>query len=341
VLAAAAALMGGTGRWIGKYRARLTDIAFPKPADPAPAFPTGIEADYPGVTPLRVAADDFYRVDTRLDVPIVDIDGWSLKIDGMVDKEITLTFDDLLAMPLIERDITLTCVSNSVGGPYVGGARWIGVRLTDLLEMAGVQDGVDQIFSTDVDGMTIGTPYELATDGRDAMIALGMNGEALPREHGYPARMVVPGLYGFISACKWIERITLTTYEAKDSYWTKRDWATDAPIKISSRIDTPKVLETIDAGETFIGGIAWAQQNGGVATVQVQIDGGAWQDAQLGPSAGNDYWRQWYLPWQAEAGSHNLSCRVIDGAGNTQSTARMNPFPEGSSGIQQLIVTVA
>jgi DMSO/TMAO reductase YedYZ molybdopterin-dependent catalytic subunit len=341
VLAATAAVTGGAGRWIGKYRARLTDIAFPRPADPAPAFPTGIEADYPGITPLRVPTDEFYRVDTRLDVPIVDIDGWSLKIDGMVDKELELTFDDLLAMPLIERDITLTCVSNSVGGPYVGGARWIGVSLTDLLELAGVQDGVDQIFSTDVDGMTIGTPYELATDGRDAMIALGMNGAALPREHGYPARMVVPGLYGFISACKWIERITLTTYAAKDSYWTKRDWATDAPIKISSRIDTPKVLETIDAGDTFIGGIAWAQQNGGVAQVQVQIDGGAWQDAMLGPSAGNDYWRQWYFPWQAEPGSHNLSCRVIDGMGNTQSTARMNPFPEGSTGIQQLIVKVA
>ena len=341
VLAATAAVMGGAGRWIGHYRARLTDIVFPKPADPAPAFPAGIEADYPGVTPLRVATNDFYRVDTRLDVPIVDIDGWTLKIDGMVDKELELTFDDLLAMPLIERDITLTCVSNSVGGPYVGGARWIGVRLADLLEMAGVKDGVDQIFSTDVDGMTIGTPYALATDGRDAMIALGMNGEALPREHGYPARMVVPGLYGFISACKWIERITLTTYADDDSYWTKRDWATEAPIKISSRIDTPKVLETIDAGETFIGGIAWAQQNGGVATVQVQIDGGAWQDAELGPSAGNDYWRQWYYPWTAEPGSHNLSCRVVDGRGNTQSDVRMNPFPEGSSGIQNLIVKVA
>ena len=341
MLAAAAAVMGGTGRLIGKYRGRLTDIAFPKPADPAPAFPNGIEADYPGITSLRIPNDDFYRVDTRLDVPIVEIDGWTLKIDGMVDKELEFTFDDLLGMPLIERDITLTCVSNSVGGPYVGGARWIGVRLTDLLEMAGVKAGVDQIFSTDVDGMTIGTPYELATDGRDAMIALGMNGEALPREHGYPARMVVPGLYGFISACKWIERITLTTYADKDSYWTERDWATDAPIKISSRIDTPKVLENIDAGETFIGGVAWAQQNGGVAKVQVQVDGGAWQDAMLGPSAGNDYWRQWYLPWTAEPGSHNISSRVIDGNGETQSAARMDPFPEGSSGIQQLIVKVA
>jgi DMSO/TMAO reductase YedYZ molybdopterin-dependent catalytic subunit len=186
----------------------------------------------------------------------------------MVDQRLTFTFDDLLAMPLIERDITLTCVSNSVGGPYVGGARWLGVRLTDLLEQAGVQAGVDQIFSTDVDGMTIGTPYELATDGRDAMIALAMNGEALPREHGYPARMVVPGLYGFISGCKWIERITLTTYAERDAYWTKRDWATHAPIKISSRIDTPRALEIVASGDTFIGGIAWAQQHGGVATVR-------------------------------------------------------------------------
>jgi DMSO/TMAO reductase YedYZ molybdopterin-dependent catalytic subunit len=340
-LAVAAAVMGGAGRMIGDYRRRLTDITFPRAADPAPAFPAGIEKQYPGITPLRVPTGDFYRVDTRLDVPIIDIDDWTLTIDGMVDKELELTFADLLKMPLIERDITLTCVSNSVGGPYVGGARWLGVRLTDLLDMAGVQDGVDQVFATDVDGMTIGTPYDLATDGRDAMLALAMNGEALPREHGYPARVVIPGLYGFISATKWVTRITLTTYADKDSYWTERDWSTNAPIKISSRIDTPKVLEKIAAGDTFIGGVAWAQENGGVAKVQVQVDGSAWQDAVLGPSAGNDYWRQWYYPWTAEAGSHNLSCRVVDGNGNVQSDVRANPFPEGSSGIQQLIVTVA
>ncbi len=341
VLAVAAVAMGGAGRLIGRARGRITDIAFPQPAEPAPGFPTGIERQVPGVTPLRVPTGDFYRVDTRLDVPIVDVDDWTLTIDGLVDRELRFTFGDLLAMPLIERDITLTCVSNSVGGPYVGGARWIGVRLTDLLDRAGVHDGVDQVLSTDVDGMTIGTPYELATDGRDAMIALGMNGSALPREHGYPARMVVPGLYGFISACKWIERITLTTYAERDSYWTDRDWATHAPIKISSRIDTPKVLETIDAGDTVIGGIAWAQQNGGVAQVQVQVDGGPWQDAQLGPSAGNDYWRQWHLPWTAEPGTHNLACRVVDGLGHTQTAVRAEPFPEGASGIQTLIVKVA
>lgn len=341
LLTLAAVALGSAGRLIGDARKKISDIAFPKPASPAPALPQGIEGDYPGITAFRTANSDFYRVDTRLDVPVVDIDGWTLRIDGMVDNELEFSFQDLLDMPLIERDITMTCVSNSVGGPYIGSARWLGVRLTDLLERAGVQEGVDQMLSTDFDGMTIGTPYELAVDGRDAMIALAMNGEPLPREHGYPVRMVIPGLYGFISACKWIERITMTTYAEEESYWTQRDWATDAPIKISSRIDTPKVLEEIEAGDTFIGGVAWAQQNGGVAKVQVQVDGGSWQDAELGPSAGNDYWRQWYFPWKAESGTHNLACRVIDGNGNTQTDVRMEPFPEGSSGIQTLIVNVA
>ena len=246
-------------------------------------------------------------------------------------------------MPLIERDITLTCVSNSVGGPYVGGARWLGVRLTDLLDLAGVQARRDQILSTDVDGMTISTPLELATDGRDAMIAIGMNGEALPREHGFPARMVVPGLYGFISACKWITRITLTTYADKDAYWTKRDWATDAPIKISSRIDTPKALSTIDAGDTVIGGVAWAQQNGGVAKVEVQIDGGAWQDAQLGPSApATTTGASGTSPGRPSPAQHNLALPRRRRRGQRpRPPPATDPFPEGSSGIQEIIVTVA
>jgi DMSO/TMAO reductase YedYZ molybdopterin-dependent catalytic subunit len=340
-LALAAAVLGGAGRYIGKVRSRLEDIALPRPADPAGAFPAGLESQYKDITPFRISNDDFYRVDTRLDVPIIDQDEWTLTIDGDVDKEITLTFDDLLAMELIERDITLTCVSNSVGGKYVGGARWLGVRLTDLLDLAGVGSKADQIFATDVDGMTISTPLALATDGRDAMLAIGMNGEVLPREHGFPARVVIPGLYGFISATKWVTRLTLTTYEEKQSYWTEREWATDAPIKISSRIDTPKPLATLDQGENIIGGVAWAQQNGGVGKVQVRVDGGAWEDAELGPSAGNDYWRQWFYRWDAQQpGQHNLAARVIDGNGNEQVTARATPFPEGASGIQELIVNV-
>jgi DMSO/TMAO reductase YedYZ molybdopterin-dependent catalytic subunit len=341
VLAAAAAAMGGAGRWITSYRTRPENIDLPKATDPAPAFPAGLDDKVSGITPLRTPTGDFYRVDTRLTLPVVGADSWSLTIDGDVDREVTFSFDDLLAMDLIERDITLTCVSNDVGGKYVGGARWLGVPLVDLLDRAGIgHTGADQILSTDVDGMTISTPLDLATDGRDAMIAVGMNGAALPREHGFPARMVVPGLYGFVSACKWITRMTLTTYAEQDAYWTQRDWATDAPIKIASRIDTPKPLSTVPAGRTFIGGIAWAQHQGGVRGVEVRIDGGGWEQAELGPSAGQDYWRQWYLPWDAEKGQHTLAVRATNGRGEDQTAARATPFPDGSSGIQQIVVTV-
>ena len=244
-------------------------------------------------------------------------------------------------MDVIERDITLTCVSNDVGGPYVGGARWLGVRLKDVLDRAGIANTkADQLFSTDVEGFTTSTPIDLALDGRDAMIAFGMNGEPLPREHGFPARMVVPGLYGFISACKWIERITLTNYADHEAYWTQRGWATDAPIKVASRIDTPKSFEEIKSGDTFIGGVAWAQHHG-IEKVEVQIDGGAWQQARLGPSAGNDYWRQWYLPWTAKPGEHNLAVRATTKDGDVQTSARALPFPDGASGLQKIIVRVA
>lgn len=341
-LAIAAAAMGGAGRWIASYRTNLTDVALPAPADPAGPFPAGLDDRVPGISPFRTPTSDFYRVDTRLTLPIVDQDSWTLTIDGDVEQEVTFTFDELLEMPLIERDITLTCVSNEVGGTYVGAARWLGVPLVDLLDRAGIdRTGADQILSTDVDGMTISTPLDIATDGRDAMIAVGMNGASLTREHGFPARMVVPGLYGFVSACKWITRMTLTTYAAEDAYWTERDWATDAPIKISSRIDTPKPLSTVEPGRTVIGGIAWAQHQGGVAKVEVRVDGGPWQEARLGPDAGNDYWRQWYLPWTAETGQHMLAVRAIDGEGDVQTAVRTTPFPEGSSGVQEIVVNVA
>jgi DMSO/TMAO reductase YedYZ molybdopterin-dependent catalytic subunit len=341
VIGAAAAVLGGAGRWIARYRTRPEDVTLPAAADPAPPLPVGLDDKVPGISSFRTGNDDFYRVDTRLDVPIVSIGGWTLTIDGDVETELTFTFDELAAMPLIERDITLTCVSNSVGGRYVGGARWLGVRLTDLLELAGVGERADQLLATDVDGMTIGTPLELAMDGRDAMVAIGMNGEALPREHGFPARVVIPGLYGFISATKWVTRLTLTTYAERDSYWTQRGWATHAPIKLSSRIDTPRAFETVKAGQVLIGGVAWAQRQGGVDRVEVRIDGGAWQEARLGPDAGSDYWRQWYLPWDARPGDHLLAVRAVDGEGDLQTSVRALPFPEGSSGIQDLQVSVA
>jgi DMSO/TMAO reductase YedYZ molybdopterin-dependent catalytic subunit len=338
-VAAIAAAGGYAGRVIAHSRQAIGDIVLPGAHSPAPPFPRGLDDKVKGITPFRTDAADFYRVDTRLSLPLVDAGSWSLTIDGDVRREQTLSFDDLLAMPLIERDITLTCVSNDIGGPYISGARWLGVRLTDLLDRAGVGTTADQILSTDVDGMTISTPLALATDGRDAMIAVGMNGGPLPRAHGFPARMVVPGLYGFISACKWISRMTLTTYADDTAYWTDRGWATDAPIKIESRIDTPNGLH-VKAGKTFIGGIAWAQPVG-VAKVEVQIDGGPWRQATLGPSAGNDYWRQWYLPWDATPGSHQVASRATDRKGRVQTAVRATPFPDGASGIQKLVVAVA
>ena len=313
-LAVAAAAMGGVGRWVASLRADPSDVTLPAPTDPAPPFPQGLEDKVNGISSFRTPNDDFYRIDTRLTLPTLGVEDYELVIDGDVENEQTFSFDDLTKMDLIERDITLTCVSNDVGGPYVGGARWLGVRLTDLLDLAGVGDTADQILSTDVDGMTISTPLKVATDGRDAMIAIGMNGEALPREHGFPVRMVVPGLYGYVSACKWITRMTLTTYDEQEAYWTERDWAIDAPIKISSRIDTPKSFEDIKAGDTFIAGVAWAQDRG-IGKVEVQIDGNAWQEVELGPSAGVDYWRQWFMPWQAESGEHTLAVRATSQEG--------------------------
>lgn len=339
-LAAAAVTMGAVGRRVTSYRLRGTDVTLPAAGDPAPSFPQGLEQMYDGITPLRTPTEDFYRVDTRLTLPTIDAESWTLTIDGDVEREVTLSFDDLTAMPTIERDITLTCVSNEVGGPYVGGARWLGVPLKDVLDKAGIDaTSADQILSTDVDGMTISTPLGVALDGRDAMLAIGMNGGPLPREHGFPVRMVVPGLYGFVSACKWITRMTLTTYDAQQAYWTDRDWAIDAPIKISSRIDTPKALSDTQAGTVVVGGIAWAQHVG-IEKVEVRIDGEAWQPARLGPQVNDDYWRQWFFEWDAEPGQHFVSCRATNKDGEVQAPVRMAPFPEGSSGLQEIAVTI-
>ncbi len=342
VMAAAAVAMGYAGRQIASARGKIKDFALPKPASPAPALPEGLETTYAGISPFRTANDKFYRVDTRLTLPVIDLDTWTLTIDGDVEDEVSFTFDDLLGMDLIERDITLTCVSNDIGGPYVSATRFTGVRLTDLLERAGVAGSADQILSTDVDGMTISTPLDLATDGRDAMIAIAMDGKPLPREHGYPARMVVPGLYGYVSACKWITRMTLTTYAEKSAYWTDRGWKTDAPIKLMSRIDTPRPLSQVKAGKTFIGGVAWHQHQG-LKAVQVRIDGGEWRDATLGPDGGDDYWRQWYLEWDAGdagPGQHMLAVRALDADSEPQTAARATPFPDGATGVQSIAVTV-
>ena len=340
-LAAAAAVMGGAGRWITGYRTRPENVDLPAAADPAPRLPAGLDDKVPGISPFRTPTDDFYRVDTRLSLPVVSLGSWSLTIDGDVDREVTFSFDDLAAMRLVERDITLTCVSNDIGGRYVGAARWLGVPLTDLLEKAGIGNtSADQILSTDVDGMTISTPLDLATDGRDAMIAIGMNGEPLPQEHGFPARMVVPGLYGFVGATKWLTRMTLTTYAEQDAYWTQRDWATDAPIKISSRIDTPKPLSTIDAGRTVIGGVAWAQHQRGSRRSRCASTAATGRRPGWARRPGWTTGASGTCPGPPRRASTPSPCAPSTVRATTQTAARATPFPDGSSGIQSIVVTV-
>ena len=339
LLAAGAAAATGVGQWLTGLRADPSDVTLPDPTKALDALPDGL--DVRGVSPFVTPNRDFYRIDTRLTLPTVSADDWTLTIDGDVDREVTFSYDDIAAMPLVERDITLTCVSNEVGGPYVGAARWLGVPLTDLLDRAGIDGtGADQILSTDVDGMTISTPLEVALDGREPLLAIGMNGEPLPKAHGFPARLVTPGLYGYVGSTKWVTRLTLTTYAEQVAYWTERDWATDAPIKVSSRIDTPRPLSRSDAGPLWIAGVAWAQQRG-VAKVEVRVDGGAWRAAELGPSAGVDYWRQWKYRWDATPGQHLLAVRATTEDGEVQTAVRAKPFPDGSSGIQEIAVAVA
>ncbi|MFD5002583.1 sulfite oxidase [Streptomyces mutabilis] len=321
------------------------DTDLPPPASPAPAVPRGTQLRVAGVSPFFTPSDDFYRVDTALVVPKVDATAWRLRIHGEgVTREKTLTFGDLLRRELIERDITLTCVSNEVGGPYVGNARWIGVRLADLLRECGVRPPsaggpADQLVARSVDGMTIGSPVEDVMDGRDAMLAVGMNGEPLPFDHGFPVRMLVPGLYGYVSACKWIEDIELTTFDAYDSYWVKRDWAREAPIKTQSRIDTPKPFARPNAGTVMVAGVAWAQHRG-IDKVEVRVDDGPWQDATLAAEDSRDTWRQWSYAWQAIKGGHTLTVRATDRTGEVQTEKRTRTVPDGASGWHSVVVTV-
>jgi DMSO/TMAO reductase YedYZ molybdopterin-dependent catalytic subunit len=335
---------GGLGLVFTARRAEAAAVGgagpVPTPVDPASPIPAGAGIDIDGASPFITSNGSFYRVDTALTVPTVTIDDWRLRVHGLVDRELELTYADLLALPTIERDITLTCVSNVVGGPYVGNARWIGVPLGAVLEQAGVQPTADQIVSTSIDGMTIGTPTAVALDGRDSMLAVAMNGEALPAVHGFPVRMIVPGLYGYVSATKWLVDLELTTFDAFDPYWVQRGWSPDGPIRTMSRIDAPKPLAQLTAGPVAIGGVAWAQHVG-IDRVEVRIDDGNWQPATLAALDTIDTWRQWTLAWDATPGTHRLSVRAIDSTGVIQTDARREPFPNGATGHHTIVVTVA
>ncbi|WP_225803649.1 molybdopterin-dependent oxidoreductase [Streptomyces sp. NK15101] len=320
-------------------------LRLPRPDSPAPAVPAGAQLDVPGISPFVTPNHDFYRVDTALVVPRVDADRWRLRLHGSgVRAERTLTLRELTARPTAERDITLCCVSNEVGGSLVGNARWLGVPLAPLLREAGVRppsEGgpADQLVARSVDGMTIGTPVEAVMDGRDALLAFGMNGEPLPFAHGFPVRMLVPGLYGYVSACKWIESIELTTFDAYDAYWVPQGWAAQAPVKTQSRIDTPRPFARPAAGTVMVAGVAWAQRRG-IHRVQVRIDDGPWQDARLAAEDSADTWRQWVHPWTATPGRHTLTVRATDGTGTTQPEHRTGTMPDGAQGWHSVDVTV-
>ncbi len=338
----AAALAGGVGSFLGRRSradASRADVRIPAPSSRAPSA-EGSELAVEGLEPFFTPNDGFYRVDTALVVPSVEAEDWQLRIHGMVEREIVLDYERLLARPLIERDITLACVSNPVGGRFVGNGRWVGVHLGDLLEEAGVAPSADQIVSRSIDGFTAGTPTGVAMDGRDAMLAVAMNGEPLPLEHGFPVRMIVPGLYGYVSATKWLVDIELTTFDAFDPYWIERGWAERAPIKTMSRIDTPVWGAELPAGRVPVAGVAWAQHRG-IERVELQVDEGPWVEADLAAVDTVDTWRQWVVMWDATPGEHTLQVRATDGTGETQTAARVEPFPDGATGYHMVRVRVA
>jgi DMSO/TMAO reductase YedYZ molybdopterin-dependent catalytic subunit len=343
VVGSSAAIAAGAGRAL---QSRFTiaserqDLVLPGAGDSAGRLPSNAELGVDGVTPFQISNSDFYRIDTALGrVPQVQADSWELRVTGMVDRELTITFDELLSMPSIERWVTLSCVSNPVGGPYAGNALWLGTLLAPVLERAGVQPGAEQLVSRSFDGWTAGSPIEQIIDGRDAMFAYGMNGEPLPAEHGYPVRLVVPGLYGYVSATKWVTELEVTTWDAFDAYWVPRGWSAIAPFKMTTRIDTPRRGAERPAGQVAVGGMAW-YPHVGISKVQVSIDGGDWQDAELGGVPSTDTWRQWVYRWDADPGHHEIRARAIDTDGVEQIEEPAPVAPDGASGYHTIDVEI-
>ena len=341
--AGVAAVAGLAGRLLAERSSVTTArnaIKLPKPV-PATVqtLPPGVDLNIPGLASFITPNNNFYRVDTAIVLPEVDPTSWQLRIHGMVNREITITFDELLKRPLIEDYVTLCCVSDPVGGPYIGNALWLGASLASLLREAGIKAGADQLMCTSVDGFTSGTPVQTVMDGRDALLAVAMNGQPLPIAHGFPARMVVPGLYGYVSATKWVTDINVTTFAGNYAYWAQRGWSQQAPIKTESRIDVPNGANQIRPGRTAVAGVAWAQHKG-IEAVEVRVDQGPWNQARLAAVPDLDTWRQWVWEWDATSGNHIIEARATDKTGYTQTATQAQPEPNGASGYPSVAVTV-
>jgi DMSO/TMAO reductase YedYZ molybdopterin-dependent catalytic subunit len=343
VTAAAAAIGEVGGRSLATRKnvsLAQQSLRFPKAAEPVAPLPRGVNLPIPGISPFITPNGQFYRVDTAILVPQVDPSNWQLRIHGMVAREITITFDELLHRPLIEDYLTLCCVSNPVDGPYIGNAKWLGASLAALLREARPQRGADQLLATSVDGFTSGTPLSVVLDGRDALVAVAMNGTALPTEHGFPARLVVPGLYGYVSACKWVVDLEVTTFAAAQAYWVPLGWSAMGPIKTESRIDVPSNGSPVKAGKVPVAGVAWAQHKG-IEAVEARVDNGPWNEATLATVPGIDTWRQWVWEWDAVPGTHVIEARATDKTGYTQTSVVENVAPNGASGYPSTQVTVS
>ncbi|OBK52414.1 molybdopterin-dependent oxidoreductase [Mycobacterium sp. 1081908.1] len=317
-----------------------TGFALPRPRTPAPPVPADVQPNGVALPSFITSNADFYRVDTALTVPQLSHTDWRLRIHGMVDREATYRFDDLARFDVVETVTTLTCVSNPVGGNLISTGVWTGYRVADLLAAAGVHADADMVLSTSIDGFTAGTPVQALTDGRAALLAVSLNGQPLPIEHGYPARLVVPGLYGYVSATKWVVDLELTRFDRAKAYWTRQGWAPRAPVKTESRIDVPTGGQRVPMGPVVFGGVAWAQ-NRGVRTVEVRIDDDGWRPAEQGASYSNDTWRLWRFPWQAKSpGKHTITVRATDNTGATQTADRVGSVPDGATGWHTVDFTV-
>jgi DMSO/TMAO reductase YedYZ molybdopterin-dependent catalytic subunit len=341
VLAIGALVVGGTGRVLAHGRAAV-EAARRKLKLPvtAPNAPAGVEVGVEGIVPWVTDQDDFYRIDTALAIPQILPEDWTLRIHGRVDNELELSYQDLLDRGLTQAWLTLCCVSNEVGGDLISNAWFAGVLISDLLTEAGVQDGADAVLSTSDDGWTAGTPLAVLTDNRNAMLAIAMNGEPLSPEHGFPVRMVVPGLYGYVSATKWVVDMEVTSFSDFSAFWTDRGWSAQGPIKTESRIDVPHDGDGVSPGDVAIGGIAWAQHTG-IAKVEVRIDDAEWAEAKLGADPSIDTWRQWSYVWTADSGDHRIQVRATDDSGYTQTEDEAGVVPDGATGWHTIGISVS